>query len=176
MSRRLHIGGKEAAPGWEIFNAVPAAAVDHVGNARDLSRFPDGAFSDVYASHVLEHFDYAKELLAVLVEWRRVLVPSGHVHVSVPDLDILSRLFLERDKLTFDERYMVMRMIFGGHVDKYDYHCVGLNYEFLYSFMTHAGFSNIRRVPSLGLFRDTSEMQFKGVPISLNVVADKPAR
>ena len=129
MSRRLHIGGIQVSPEWEIFNAVPAAGVDHVGNARDLSRFSDHTFTDVYASHVAEHFDYIKELLATLAEWRRVLIPGGRLHISVPDMDTLARLFLDRQNLTADDRYMVMRMIFGGHIDQYDYHLVGLNQE-----------------------------------------------
>lgn len=175
MSRRLHIGGLQVSPEWEIFNAVPAAGVDHLGDARDLSRFSEHTFSDIYASHVAEHFDYIKELLAALTEWRRVLAPGGRLHISVPDMDILSRLFLDRVNLTADDRYMVMRMMFGGHVDKYDYHLVGLNQEILQGFLARAGYTNIQRVQSLGYFKDTSEMLFKDIPISLNIVAENPA-
>jgi len=57
MSRRLHIGGKIRSEGWEVLNANPASYVDHVGNAVDLSRFPDNTFTDIYASHVVEHLD-----------------------------------------------------------------------------------------------------------------------
>ena len=65
-----------------------------------------------------------------------------------------------------------MRMIFGGHVDKYDYHVVGLNEEFLSSLLLSAGFTNLRRVSEFGFFEDTSSMKFKGTFISLNVSAD----
>lgn len=173
MSRRLHIGGIQKAEGWEILNAVPAASVDHLGDARDLSRFSDNTFSDIYASHVVEHLDYVNELLKTLKEWYRVLLPGGKLYISVPDMDVLSRLFLEKDKLTLDERFFVMRMMFGGHVDKYDYHVVGLNQDFLQVFLRQAGYSNILRVNSFGLFQDTSGMHFKGVPISVNMTAEK---
>ena len=66
-----------------------------------------------------------------------------------------------------------MRMIFGGHVDEYDYHAVGLNQDFLASFLHSAGYVNIRRVQNFGLFQDTSSMVFKGVAISLNMMAEK---
>lgn len=175
MSRRLHIGGKHRAEGWEVLNANPAPYVDHVGNANDLSVFPDDTFSAIYASHVVEHFDYAGELAATLKEWRRVLQPGGKIYISVPDMDVLAALFLAKDRLTASERFFVMRMMFGGHMDRYDHHSVGLNEEFLASFLRNAGYTHLVRVASLGIFKDTSEMLFKGVAISLNMVAEKPA-
>jgi predicted SAM-dependent methyltransferase len=160
--------------GWTLTNALPGPAVDHIGNANDLSRFADGTFAELYASHVVEHLDYAGELLATLKEWLRVLPAGGLLKVSVPNLDVLAQLFLARDQLTPDERFMVMRMMFGGHIDQYDYHQVGLNEEFLASYLFSAGFTNIRRVAGFGLFNDTSTMLFKGVPISLNLIAERP--
>lgn len=173
MTRKLHIGGQVKVAEWEVLNAVPGEHVDHLGNAGDLSRFDDGIFRQVYASHVLEHFDYKNDLEAALKEWNRVLEPGGSLFVSVPDLDILARLFIARKRLNLEERYYVMRMIFGGHIDEYDYHMVGLNQEFLTHYLAQAGFCDIKRVPDFGLFDDTSTMQFKGVNISVNLVARK---
>jgi len=171
--RRLHVGGNVRADGWEILDANAGPFVDHVGDAGDLSRFPAGTFAVVYASHVLEHFDYLVALARTLREWHRVLAPGGALYVSVPDLEVLAALFLQRDKLTLSERFHVMRMIFGGHVDRYDYHLSGLDMSFLDVFLREAGFVNVRRTKSFGLFQDTSDMVFKGVSISLNVLADK---
>jgi predicted SAM-dependent methyltransferase len=173
--RRLHIGGQVRVQGWEVIDANPGPCVDHVGNAGDLSRFPAATFTDVYASHVLEHFDYKDELFATLQEWSRVLVSGGMLHVSVPDMDILARLFCDRENMTAQDRFTAMRMIFGGHVDRYDYHMVGLNDEFLVEYLAKAGFKNIRRVEKFGLFNDTSMATLRGVPISLNMTAIKPA-
>ncbi|HEX9755833.1 MAG TPA: methyltransferase domain-containing protein [Gemmatimonadales bacterium] len=175
LTRRLHIGGTAKADGWEVLNATPAPYVDHVANANDLSLFGDDTFSEIYASHVLEHFDYAAELTYALREWHRVLTPGGKFYVSVPDMDVLAKLFLSKDRLTVDERFFVMRMMFGGHGDEYDYHAVGLNEEFLSIFLGQAGYVNVRRVKEFGLFQDTSSMIFKGVAISLNMIAEKPA-
>ena len=171
--RRLHIGGQVRLPGWEVIDANPGPCVDHVGNAADLSRFEAATFAEVYASHVLEHFDYKDQLIATLREWCRVLVPGGMLHVSVPDMDTLARLFLERQRLSLEERYMVMRMIFGGHIDQYDYHLVGLNEEFLRIFLSEAGFPQAARVPDFGICSDTSSMMFKDTLISLNMTALK---
>jgi predicted SAM-dependent methyltransferase len=171
--RRLHVGGREQKEGWEIFDAVPSAVVDHVGNARDLTRFCDNTFLELYASHVLEHFDYKDELLATLKEWLRVLVPGGRLYVSVPDMDTLCALFLCKDALSSAQRFHIIRMIFGGHVDSHDYHLSGLNREFLGNFLQEAGYVNPMAVERFNIFNDTSNMLFAGVPISLNMIAKK---
>ncbi|MBK8285344.1 MAG: methyltransferase domain-containing protein [Ahniella sp.] len=126
--RRLHIGGVERGEGWENFNAVPSAAVDHLGNGRDLGRFSDESFDLIYASHVLEHFDWRHELPPVLKEWRRVLKPGGELHVSVPDLAILCRLFLDRERLALHQRYLIGRndLCPCGSGQRYK-HCHGTN-------------------------------------------------
>jgi predicted SAM-dependent methyltransferase len=173
--RNLHIGGSAAHADWEVFNAIAGGHVDHVGNANDLSRFADNTFSQVYASHVAEHLDYTAELSLTLNEWKRVLVPGGTILLSVPDLDVLATLILDKERLTLEERFLVMRMIFGGHTDPFDYHYTGLNEEFLTEFLQGAGFTSITRVESLGCFNDTSEMEFVGTRISLNMTARKPA-
>ena len=174
MQRKLHIGGKQARDGWEILDVNPGPLVHHQGDAVDLSQFPDSTFSEVYASHVLEHFDYKDGLMKALREWHRVLVPGGVLHLSVPDLDVLAHLLLQRHKLDVNQRFQVMRMIFGGHVDAHDYHLVGLNQDFLAGYLQAAGFGTLKRVARHGLFNDTSDMLVAGTPISLNLDATKP--
>lgn len=171
--RKLHIGGQEKKEGWEIFDAIKSDIVDHVGNAKDLSRFEDGTFDIIYSSHVLEHFDYKEELINVLKEWKRVLTQKGKLYISVPDLDVLSELFVMKEKFDIDTRFSIMRMIFGGHITEYDYHYTGLNFEFLNTFLIEAGFSKVYKVNNLGLFNDTSYASIEGIPISLNVIATR---
>ena len=129
MARRLHIGGYYRQEGWEVLDANPGPHVDHQQDATDLSQFPDGCFTEIYASHVIEHFKYADVLPAALKEWCRVLAPGGRAYISVPDMDNLCRLFLT-EGLNFQERFKLMRMLFGGQIDEHDVHMVGLNLEF----------------------------------------------
>jgi predicted SAM-dependent methyltransferase len=173
-SRRLHIGGTVRTEGREVLNVLPGPHVDHVCDAGDLSRFPDGCFACLYASHVLEHFDFTASLPAALAEWRRVLCPGGRIYVSVPDLEVLARLFLLKGRLSLDERFFVMKMMFGGHVDDHDYHLVGLDESLLGRYLQRAGFVNMRRVEDFGLFDDTSRMVYAGKAISLNMTAEAP--
>jgi predicted SAM-dependent methyltransferase len=124
----------------------------------------------VYASHILEHLGYQTDLPHVLGEVARILKPGGRLFASVPDLETLCRLFLH-EELDMQARFQVMRMMFGGQVDAYDFHFVGLNDELLASFLQDARFSQVYRVPDFGIFDDTSKMRFGGIPISLNMVA-----
>jgi predicted SAM-dependent methyltransferase len=168
---QLHIGGKIIKEGWKILNALSSQGVDFVGDVRDLSRFQDGCCSMVYASHVMEHVGQ-KDFLNVIREIYRILSKSGEFYFSVPDLEILCRLFLRPD---FDaaKRFHVMQMMFGGQANQYDFHYIGLTHEFMIEYFRKAGFSRVRRVKSFELFNDTSDYKPHGIPISLNLIAYK---
>lgn len=173
MTRRLHIGGTVAREGWEVLNAIPAEWVDHVGKAEDLSHFADNTFTEIYVSRVLEHLGCQSALPAALIEWYRVLAPDGRLMVSVPDMDALCELYLDRAFFGPEQRFAIMRLMFGGQGDQYDVHCVGLNEELLSSYLSEAGFTDVRRVEGFGLFEDCSTLVFVGRPISLNLEARK---
>ena len=167
----LHIGGKQIKAGWRILNAIDFEGVDYVGDVSDLSAFPDASCQIVYASHVMEHLAQ-KRFLSTLRGINRILCDGGKFYFSVPDLSILCRLFLSPD-LDGNQRLHVMRMMFGGQTDAYDFHHIGLTYEFMLSFFQQTGFRHVEKVSSFGLFDDTSECQMYGTPISLNLIATK---
>lgn len=169
---QLHIGGHQPDPDWKIFNIQPGSDVDFVGNAEDLSQFESGSIHRIYASHILEHFNYQTELPTVLKEWHRVLKPEGSLMISVPNLPVLCRLYLS-EGLTPDQRFHIMRMMFGGQVDAYDFHKVGLSWEHLGGLLSAVGFQLAYPVENFGLFQDCSSLKYLGVPISLNVEAIK---
>lgn len=168
---RLHLGGELVRPGWTILNAQPAAGVDVVGTVTDLSMFADGAAVEVYASHVYEHLSN-REVGVALREARRVLAPGGTLMVAVPDLEVLTRL-LTHPALPLADRWHVQRMIYGGQIDPYDFHRTGFTFPLLEAVLVEAGFTGVARVADFGLFNDTSRLQYAGVPVSLNVRAQK---
>jgi predicted SAM-dependent methyltransferase len=168
---KLHIGGEEAKDGWKILNISQKPGVDFIGDISDLSMFENDSVSEVYASHVFEHVKQAK-VLEILVEIRRILKPAGKFYVSVPDLDTLCHMFIN-PVASPDVKFHVMRMMFGGQVDNYDFHYFGWNQLFLFDFLRKAGFSDVNRVKSFGLFNDTSDYKPYGFAISLNVIATK---
>lgn len=170
---RLHIGGVEPQPGWTILNVQPGPAVDVVGDCTDLGQFSDESVAEIYGSHVLEHLSYIGELDTALQEFYRVLVPGGIVRISVPDFELLCRMFLHPALVT-EKRFYIMRMIFGGQTDHTDFHKVGLTWEFLAMYLNTAGFSGIKRVSEFNIFQnDCSSIRYLGQLISLNVEARK---
>ncbi len=170
---RLHIGGWEQRKGWKILDAIPGPIVDYVGNCTDLTFLDDASCCEVYASHVFEHLGYNGELQSTLKGVHRVLKPGGRLRASVPDLEILCKIYVHPNTPP-QGRFDIMRMMFGGRTTPYDVHYTGLDFTLLGTLLHEAGFREIKRVEKFDLFKDTSELHFSNVPISLNMVARKP--
>jgi len=171
--RRLHIGGEQVRDGWEIVNVQAGPHVDHLGDVLEVAkRFDDASVDELYASHILEHLGYDKALPETLKELARILKPDGKFYIAVPDLMALSKLFAH-PQLDVKGRMHVMRIMFGGRTDPYDVHVAGFDQEILGAFLGQAGFKHMQRVQDFGLFADASRVVVAGVPISLNVVANK---
>jgi len=169
---KLHIGGTEPKEGWRILNIQPGPHVDIIGSCTDLSQFQDNIFSEIYASHVLEHLSHRDELERAIFECYRILEPNSELKISVPDMATICRLF-DSDNITVEERYDLMLMMFGGHVDEHDIHLVGIWEEFLIHHLKKAGFKSFKKVPLFGMFNDFSKYRFAGELISLNMIAVK---
>jgi len=169
---KLHIGGQEAKPGWTVLNAQAGPNVDIVGDFRDLSAFADASVAEIYASHVLEHLAYSVEVVPALAACHRILAPEGRLLVAVPNMDTLCRLMLHPES-TPQIKFHLMRILFGGQVDEWDYHKAGFTPELLAGFLGEAGFEDVRQVDAFGLFDDTSNLKIGDIPVSLNVIAVK---
>lgn len=169
---RLHIGGTNRREGWKILNILPGPEVDFVADCTNLEGFADATVDEVYASHVLEHIGYNQELPKALTHIHRILKPGARLRISVPDLDILFRLYLnpEHDRNT---RWEIMRIVYGGQTDQYDYHKLGFSWDSLSWYLRRIGFKDIQRVQEFGLFDDTSSLRIDDQLISLNVEAYK---
>ena len=167
----LHIGGETPKNGWKILNIQSKPFVDYIGCISDLSQFENESFNEVYASHVFEHV-LQKDIQSTLIGINRIIKSGGKFHLSVPDMDKLCMLYLNKE-LNFDQRWHVMRMIFGGQIDPYDIHYVGWNYDFLSKFLFNSGFNQVQRHDLLGIFNDTSNFAPYGTYISLNLTAIK---
>lgn len=168
---RLHIGGEEPKEGWKILNVEEREGVDFVGDVRDLSAFEDESCAEIYASHVLEYLSQA-EVLPVFNELHRLLRPGGKLYISVPDMDTLSWIFISPG-IDPPRKFQIMRMMFGGQSNSYDFHRIGYCFDFLADYLRDVGFTSLEHVESLGIFKDTSNFVFQGNLISLNLIATK---
>ena len=168
---KLHIGGKQIKDGWKILNIQKLDGVDFVGSISDLSQFDNDSIEEIYASHVVEHVEQ-KNIKKTLNGIYRILKEGGKFYISVPDLDVLCKIFIN-DKAPPKVKFHVMRMMFGGQTDEHDYHYFGWNFLFMKDFLIESGFKKVERVKSFSIFNDTSDYAPYGVPISLNVIAYK---
>tara|TARA_B100001559_G_scaffold299993_1_gene285712 strand:- start:232 stop:741 length:510 start_codon:yes stop_codon:yes gene_type:complete len=168
---KLHIGGEEKKEGWKILNIQQKPDIDFIGDITDLGQFEDNSIEEIYASHVVEHVAQ-KKVETTLKGIHRVLKESGKFYVSVPDMDILCKIYLD-PKAPPKVKFHTMRMMFGGQVDDFDFHYFGWNFQFMNEFLLKSGFKKIERVKSFSLFNDTSDYAPYGPPISLNIIAYK---
>ena len=74
-------------PGWLNADRVPLAGVDVVLDLESPLPFRDGAFDEVYSSHVLEHVD---RFLPLMAELHRVTAPGGRQRHVVPHLSFFA--------------------------------------------------------------------------------------
>jgi len=107
---RLELGcGRDPNPGYihlDVDGAFP-----HIEYVHDIAKplpFPDAIMGEVLANHVIEHISYRK-ILSLFKEVFRVLVPGGHVKFRTPDLQFISRTYLDGGKTPEhppDEQYI----------------------------------------------------------------------
>ena len=108
----------------------------------DVRKLPyaDGSVSEVYASHLLEHFSF-RERDAVLAEWVRVLEPGGILRIAVPDAKKVASEMLKSDESgAFNELEMIQC---GSHSDPNDVHHAAYTEQQLRRTMHRAGIGSI---------------------------------
>ncbi len=174
MKRRLYFGKTQAPHDWETLKVSDIPGIQDQGRVLHLPQFEDNCIDDIYASHVLEYLDYARDVLPLLKEFRRVLKTNGKIYISVLDMDILSQLLLQKNRLDIKQRFHIIKLMFGGHVNSFDFHKTGFTEEILRHYLRRAGFANLHKKDDFGLFQDTSNLECYGEKISLNIIAEKP--
>ncbi|MGE0709145.1 MAG: methyltransferase domain-containing protein [Planctomycetota bacterium] len=151
-SRKLEIGSVRAGPvgpGFETLDTVPGA--DHRARwGEEPLPFPDGAFSEVYASHVLEHVPWYLTIGA-LREVQRILAPGGLFEVWVPDLRTIVACYLERrcgdgwrkHNPQGDPLLWVNGRLFTYGPGEENWHRAAFDAEHLAACLTRAGFARV---------------------------------
>lgn len=147
----LEIGGgnKKGQRGWVTLDI--ASGCDIYWNLRMGLPFPDNSVQKIYSSHVLEHFTYP-EIIELLKECLRVLVPSGEFSVCVPNARIYISAYLKNEELD-PNRYFAHKPAFydNSKIDYVNYtaymdglHKYMFDEENLLSILIKIGFSSIQ--------------------------------
>ena len=123
--------------------------------------YPDNSVSEIYASHVLEHFSH-QLTDKVLAEWVRVLEPGGILRIAVPDFRKIAQWYQEKRRDLPLQSYLV-----GGQEDAEDYHKAVFDEARLRWCLTNAGLVDVKLWTSDA--PDNSSFE-----VSLNLQGTKP--
>ncbi len=182
---KLHLGcWHRHFPGWVHVDLCDMPHIDVKSNIDDLSMFENGSAGIIYASHALSYFDRV-EAKRVLAEWRRVLAPEGILRLAVPDFEALIEVYRKSGELKRVLGPLYGRMeIQSPSGPRLLYHKTVYDFSDLSGLLEECGFTNVRRYrwQDASPHRevdDHSQAYYphidkeNGIPISLNVEADK---
>ena len=145
---RINLGsGNTNFKGWLNVDVTRSAQM-HVDLSDFPWPFPDECADELFASHILEHFN-KEGGLRFLEECQRILKPGGSLRLAVPDLDIFINAMQGREPEKISGyKWTDLNHFMGGDAretnpyqrHKYMYTDGGLIHQ-----LSQAGFDGIRR-------------------------------
>jgi len=173
---KLHVGcGSVAIQGYVNIDIRYLPNVDVVDNAEFLRKFKREAIEEIYACHVLEHFNRWR-ISNILRRWFELLSPGGFLFLSVPDFESIVSYYQKEKDLK-----PLIGLLYGGQDYKENYHHMCWDFNSLRRELKLAGFCDVTRwevMPSKDL-DDYSKCYLphmdkeRGMLMSLNVRARK---
>ena len=127
--------------------------------------YDDGSVDEIYASHILEHFDNG-ESLKVMDEWARVLKIGGRMRIAVPDFAFIANQYVHANGKQRELSSLLFSYAMGGQTDENDYHKSAWDEDRLDNLMQAVGLQDIHRFEST--VEDCSRLQ-----VSLNLEGTK---
>lgn len=136
--RRLNLGcGWDHRDGYLNVDLNAFHNPDLVSDVRKLPMLPSGHYVEIIAQDVLEHLPRTSTA-STLLEWNRLLAIDGRLHLRVPSLEGLARLF-EKYK-TFEKHRELMQCLFGTQGYTGDCHQTSFTAVLLEGYLTRSGF------------------------------------
>lgn len=177
----IHLGGGDLRIDSFInIDANPYCDTDVISGINKL-KLNEKSVKYIYNSHILEHIPRAK-VYQVITEWYRVLENKGNLYICVPDIEVLFQIYLDNlnDYDQSEKKTLVdlsCGIVYGGQINKYDFHYMGYSMKTLQKILEEIGFKNIMRFEASALpFQkpnDASEAKVDNKNISLNIIATK---
>ena len=180
----IHLGcWTRVIPGWINVDLCDLPHIHHKTSIDDLSMFEDNTCDLIYSSHSFEYFDVV-EAPKVLLEWKRVLRPSGVLRLAVPDFNALTELYLETGNIKNILGPLFGRMEIDTEAsNKLLFHKTTYDFNSLRDLLHETGFTNVKRYKWQETihkdFDDHSQAYFphmdkeNGKLLSLNIEATK---
>lgn len=138
---RLNLGsGPHPLP--EHVNIDLYAPADVKDNAATLRGYQPGAVDEIRAEHVLEHMGWRDGQRAVN-RWYQLLAKGGRLYVTVPDVAMSIRAWLEAYDNGGNVWGFRSQAIWGDQAHEGEYHRWGYDADSLLRALTSAGFHDI---------------------------------
>jgi len=139
LPRKLNLGcGFDYRAGWLNVDLQSMHEPDIVADVTALPMLDDGAFEEILAQDVLEHFERAKTVVA-LAEWSRLLAPNGVLQLRVPSLFGMFELLAQPDRRDPDRAEEIIHLMYGTQAYTGDYHLAGFTAATLARHLANAG-------------------------------------
>lgn len=137
----VHLGcGTINHPSFVNVDMIPRAHVHYLSPIDDLPMFADQTVDLIYACHCIEHLSY-RAMTDVFGEWKRILKIGGRVRISVPDFDLLLKIYEENGR----DITRIQAPLLGGQGYAYNHHYSVFNEKYLTALLLQFGFVDVRR-------------------------------
>jgi len=167
--------------GWRNFGAdwihIDGGDYDHLNSSDIFIRdYQNNSADLIYASHFIEYFD-REEVVLLLKRWKNVLKPNGILRLSVPNFEVCSKLYSEK-QYSLDS---FLGVLYGKMpmADKTIYHKTTYDYSSLTVLLKEIGMRKLKKYN----WKNTEHAEFddhsqaylphmdkeNGILISLNV-------
>jgi predicted SAM-dependent methyltransferase len=173
--------GDISQPGYINVDLRYTNSVDIVADLAWCSKNFHGRCSEVYLSHVLEHYGYpgrdrrteGDTVLNALSQVYAMLRPGGVVRIAVPDFARLCSLYQSKALPLYPR---ISGRICGEQDYRENVHRCVFDREFLEKCLLDMNFVRVSEWDAFesGLNKDSSFDTLNGVPTSLNLIAVKP--
>ncbi len=170
--------GTTRQPGYVNVDVRNTNATDVVAGLPELAVCLKGCCSEVYMSHVLEHFGSPgkamrkgnNDVLGAILAVKKMLMDSGTIRIAVPDFKILCQMYVNGEVPLYPK---LLGRISGEQEYPENLHKCVFDYEFLEFCLTYCGFEDIQSWDPIneGFTIDSSFDQINGVNTSLNLKA-----
>lgn len=136
---KLHLGcGLKLLDGYINVDIRPELNCDVVDDVKQLNKFENDSAEEIYACHVLEHFNRF-EYKEVLKRWFDILKTNGVLKISVPDIEAVIKQYNQGVPLK-----NLMGFLYGGQTYPQNFHYIGFDFNTLKGDMEEIGFKNVK--------------------------------
>lgn len=138
--KKLNLGsGSELKQGYINIDLYTNA--DMKMDIRKLE-FEDNSIEEIFSSHTLEHFP-EHEIIPILKEINRVLIPKGKLELLLPDFEYCIREWLNAPEEHEEKWKFFLQRIFGLQDHEGEYHKTGFTEKRIINLLNETNFEQI---------------------------------